>query len=234
MRRGNYDLVGVTSYTSGATRAYEIAEQCRGEGIPTIMGGPHASAMPDEAAQHFDSVAVGECDDIWATILDDAANGRLQKRYTGRLANLENSGGRAMQHIQPINGKYDVAAIQTSRGCPVGCEYCSVTLFNGAPIRRRNIDEIIAVERDAKKFIFVVDDTSSAWARSTGWAKELLREIIKRVAQEAVVRQTTNTLRRPGGSSRRNQAAARHARRVRTLNRIRCATNPGHHRKNLT
>ncbi len=136
LRRGNYDLVGVTSYTSGATRAYEIAEQCRGEGIPTIMGGPHASAMPDEAAQHFDSVAVGECDDIWATILDDAANGRLQKRYTGRLANLENSGGRAMQHIQPINGKYDVAAIQTSRGCPVGCEYCSVTLVNGAPILR--------------------------------------------------------------------------------------------------
>ena len=47
IRRGNYDLVGLTSYSSGATRAYEIAAQCRAEGIPIIMGGPHASAMPD-------------------------------------------------------------------------------------------------------------------------------------------------------------------------------------------
>ncbi|HSW45387.1 MAG TPA: cobalamin-dependent protein, partial [Phycisphaerae bacterium] len=80
LRRGRYDLVGVTSYSSGATRAYEIAEQCRSEGIPTIMGGPHASALPDEAGGCFDSVAVGECDDIWPEIVSDAAGGRLQSR----------------------------------------------------------------------------------------------------------------------------------------------------------
>ncbi|HOW18804.1 MAG TPA: cobalamin-dependent protein, partial [Phycisphaerae bacterium] len=59
LRRGHYDLVCVTAYSSGATRAYEIAEQCRREGIPTIMGGPHASAVPEEAARYFDAVAVG-------------------------------------------------------------------------------------------------------------------------------------------------------------------------------
>src|SRR3990170_1095166 len=53
VRRGRFDLVGVTSYSSGATRAYEIAAQCRSEGIQTIMGGPHASAMPEEAAKYF-------------------------------------------------------------------------------------------------------------------------------------------------------------------------------------
>jgi len=58
-----YDLVGMTGYSSGATRAYELAAICRERGIPCIMGGPHAWAVPEEAAEHFDSVAVGECDE---------------------------------------------------------------------------------------------------------------------------------------------------------------------------
>lgn len=182
IRRGNYDLVGVTSYSSGATRAYEIAEQCHKEGIPCIMGGPHASAVPDEAAQYFDSIAIGECDEIWPGIIEDAAAGRLQKRYQGRLAAIDNGHGRARQSLQPINGRYDVAAIQTSRGCPVGCDFCGVTLFNGAPIRRRNIDEIIDEwNSTTKRFIFVVDDNFfGVGEQHATWAKELLRQIIKR------------------------------------------------------
>ena len=67
-----YDLVGVTSYTSGATRAYEIAADCRKLGIPTIIGGPHASACPEEAAQPFDAVAVGEGDHPWPEVVGHA------------------------------------------------------------------------------------------------------------------------------------------------------------------
>jgi len=181
IRRGKYDLVGLTSYTSGATRAYEIAAQCRAEGIPCIIGGPHASACPDEAAQHFDSVAIGECDEIFPKILADAAAGRLQKSYRGSLPDLEATGfGRARQDLQPINGQYDVAAIQTSRGCPVGCEYCSVTEFNGAPIRRRRMDDVIDEWfKTTKPFIFVVDDNFfGVGEKHAIWAKELLREII--------------------------------------------------------
>ncbi len=181
IRRGKYDLVGLTSYTSGATRAYEIAAQCRAEGIPCIIGGPHASACPDEAAQHFDSVAVGECDEIFPKILADAAAGKLQKRYRGNLPDLESTGfGRARQDLQPINGQYDVSAIQTSRGCPVGCEYCSVTEFNGAPIRRRRMSDVIEEWfTTTKPFIFVVDDNFfGVGEKHAIWAKELLREII--------------------------------------------------------
>ena len=182
VRRGNYDLVGVTSYTSGATRAYEIADQCRREGIPCIIGGPHASAMPEEAIKHFDSVAIGECDGIYPKIIADAAAGNLQPRYHGSLADLEAGGvGRARQELQPINGEYDVSAIQTSRGCPVGCEYCSVTEFNGAPIRRRPMDEIIDEWfQTTKPFVFVVDDNFfGVGEKHAIWAKELLRRIIK-------------------------------------------------------
>lgn len=194
IRRGRFDLVGVTSYSSGATRAYEIAAQCRRDGIPCIMGGPHASAMPEEAAQHFDAVAVGECDDIWPEIVRDAERGEMQARYTGRLADIERSGyGRGAQHVQPINGRYDVASLQTSRGCPVGCEYCSVTKFNGAPIRRRSIDEIIDEWNSTiKPFIFVVDDNFfGVGPKHAEWAKELLRQIIKRGKRRLWFSQTT-------------------------------------------
>jgi radical SAM superfamily enzyme YgiQ (UPF0313 family) len=194
VRRGNYDLVGITSYSSGATRAYEICAQCRAEGIPTIMGGPHASAMPDESQKYCDSVAVGECDDIWPTIIADAAAGQLKPRYKGRLAEIEQRGvGRALQRLQPINGTYDVSSIQTSRGCPVGCEYCSVTEFNGAPIRRRNIDDIIDEwNRTPKRFLFVVDDNFfGVGPKHAEWAKELLRQIIKRGKKRLWFSQTT-------------------------------------------
>jgi len=194
IKDGRYDLVGITSYTSGATRAYEIAAGCRERGIPTIMGGPHASACPDEAAEYFDSVAVGECDEIWPQIIADAATGRLQPRYDGTLSDLEKLDlGRGRQTLRPINGVYDVAALQTSRGCPVGCEYCSVTKFNGPSIRRRSISSIIAEwNQTPKKFIFVVDDNFfGVGAKHAEWAKELLRAIIKHGKSRLWFSQTT-------------------------------------------
>lgn len=194
LRRGRYDLVGITGYTSGATRAYEISAQCQAEGIPIIMGGPHASACPDEAAQHMDAVAVGECDEVWPQIVRDAVAGRMQRRYEGRLADLEADGfGRGLQARFAINGEYDVSAIQTSRGCPVGCEYCSVTKFNGAPIRRRRIDDVLEEwNRTPKKFIFVVDDNFfGVGPQHAAWAKQLLREIIRRGKKRLWFSQTT-------------------------------------------
>lgn len=178
---GNYDLVGITAYTSGATRAYELATLCRSRGVPCIMGGPHASAVPDEAAGHFDSVAVGECDDIWPTIVADAAAGSLRSRYDGNLADLAAGHGAGAQGYHALNGHYTWACIQTSRGCPVGCDFCSVTRFSGREIRRRNIGEILDEWNSAdSKQVFVVDDNffgiSPAHAE---WSRELLRALIK-------------------------------------------------------
>lgn len=194
IEKGQYDLVGLTAYTSGATRAYEIAKGCRKHGIKTIMGGPHASARPDEAAEFFDSVAIGETDEIWPQIVRDAAAGKLAPRYEGKLSNLDETGlGSAAQDILPINGKYSVSAIQTSRGCPVGCEYCSVTRFNGAPIRRRRIEDILKEWNETpKRFIFVVDDNFFGVGEAHAeWAKELLRAIIKHGKKRLWFSQTT-------------------------------------------
>ncbi len=188
-----YDLVGMTAYTSGATRAYELAEVCRSRGIPCIMGGPHAWAMPDEAAGHFDSVAVGECDEIWPEIIADAAAGALKPRYEGRFADLAGGCGTALQGLHPINGRYDVACIQTSRGCPVGCDFCSVTLFNGSKIRRRPIDQVIEEwNKTDRRFIFVVDDNFyGVTAKQGEWAKEMLQAIISRGKKRTWFSQTT-------------------------------------------
>ena len=193
IQAGRYDLVGLTAYTSGATRAYEIAARCRRRGVPTVMGGPHAWAVPDEAQQYTDSVAVGECDEIWPDIVRDAAAGRLQRRYQGKLSRLDHGLGRARQDLQPVNGTYDVAGIQTSRGCPVGCEYCSVTEFNGPDIRRRNIDDIIQEWNEApKRFVFVVDDNFfGVGPKHAAWAKQLLTEIIRRGKKRLWFSQTT-------------------------------------------
>lgn len=194
IREGKYDLVGLTAYTSGATRAYEIASACRKAGIKIIMGGPHASACPDEAASYVDSVAIGECDEIWPKIIEDAANDRLQARYRGSLSDLEKTGyGGGRQDLQPINGRYDVSAIQTSRGCPVGCEYCSVTEFNGAPIRRRRIADILEEwNQQTRPFTFVVDDNFfGVGEKHAEWAKELLRAIIKKGKKRQWFSQTT-------------------------------------------
>jgi len=177
-----YDLVGMTAYTSGATRAYELAQTCRQRGVSCIMGGPHAWAVPDEAARYFDSVAVGECDEIWPQIIADAAAGNLKRRYHGSLPDLSSGLGRASQGLDPINGKYDIGCIQTSRGCPIGCDFCSVTLFNGREIRRRPIDDIIDEWNSSDKpFMFVVDDNFyGVGPKHAEWAKELLRAIIER------------------------------------------------------
>ncbi len=194
LREGGYDLVGITSYSSGATRAYEIAAGCRKRGIRTIMGGPHASACPEEAAGHVDSVAVGECDELWPRIIRDAEGGRLKPRYDGTLSDLASTSyGRAAQRLRPLNGKYDVAAIQTSRGCPVGCDYCSVTRFNGSAIRRRPIGDIVAEWNETpQKFIFVVDDNFfGVGPGHAEWAKELLRAIIKHGKKRMWFSQTT-------------------------------------------
>ncbi len=181
IRGGNYDLVGLTAYTSSATRAYEIAAICRDCGIKTIMGGAHATAVPDEPLQFVDSVAVGECDVIWPQIVADAEAGRLAPRYDGTLADLAAGHGAGLQGLHPLNGRYERSCIQTSRGCPVGCDFCSVTRFSGRQIRRRPIKDILQEWNEADTdYIFVVDDNFFGVGNDhVQWAKELLRTIIR-------------------------------------------------------
>src|SRR5438128_67397 len=77
------DLVGVTAFTTQATRAYRIAAQFRDRGIPVVMGGIHASLVPDEAERYVDALFIGECENQWPNVVADLEAGRLAKRYEG-------------------------------------------------------------------------------------------------------------------------------------------------------
>ncbi len=183
LSKGNYDLVGITAMTSGATRAYELAEICKNLNIPTVFGGIHASMCTEEAQPYFNSVVVGEADELWPTILEDFQAGKLKETYkVESVPELGDKNGSANQLIQPLNGKYHVASLQTSRGCPIQCKFCSVTRFNGPRIRRRSIDSIIDEWNSIpKSFVFIVDDNFfGVTKKQAEWSKELLREIIKR------------------------------------------------------
>src|SRR5438105_8352852 len=91
------DLVAISVETFTALRAYKIARQFRARGVPVVMGGYHATLLPEEVAQEADAVVVGDAEPVWAEILDDARHRRLRRRYRGMarpsLAGLRPRGG---------------------------------------------------------------------------------------------------------------------------------------------
>ena len=77
----NVDLVGISLFTAQAIRGYEIADKFRKRGLKVIIGGMHASALPEEAILHADSIVIGEAENIWPQILEDWKRNRLRKFY---------------------------------------------------------------------------------------------------------------------------------------------------------
>jgi len=150
------DLVGFTSFTSTAPRAYELAAIFRQRNIKTVMGGIHASMLPDEALQYVDVVVVGEAESIWAQVIADFENNALRNIYKGELLEL---GGKPMPRHDLLNKEYLFSAVQTSRGCPMQCDFCSVSTFNGCNYRLRPISEVLdELEKLPTKLVFFFDD----------------------------------------------------------------------------
>ncbi len=150
------DLVGVTAFTSQAVRAYEVAAEFSRWGVPVVMGGIHATMRPDEAATRVDAVVTGEAEPIWAQVLADVQQGSLKPRYAGAHAD--------MGEIPParhdlLTGDYAFGSIQTTRGCPLSCSFCSVTAFNGPTYRQRPIEEVVReFSTIRERQVLIVDD----------------------------------------------------------------------------
>lgn len=150
------DLVGITGYTSAINRGYQIAAAYRQRGIPVVMGGIHVSMLPDEALNYCDSVVTGEAEEIWPKVLEDFESGKLNAVYEGRFADIASLPLPRRDLLQP---NYTWGTLQTSRGCPMGCNFCSVTAFNGRRFRRRKLDHVISeLQRIRQKYVFLIDD----------------------------------------------------------------------------
>ena len=154
------DLVCLSVLTSVATRAYEVADKYRSRNIPVIMGGIHTSFMPEEALEHADSIVIGEAEGLWEKVLNDFKAGNLKEKYEGSkypgfekafpiLRTLRNPGCYSVKHT-----------VQTTRGCPFKCEFCSVTKFWGNKYRFREIDMIVdeIQQSDSRRIVFIDDN----------------------------------------------------------------------------
>ena len=159
------DLVGITAFTASANRAYEIAAAYRERGVPVVMGGIHASMRADEALRFVDAVVVGEAEAAWPQVVADAEAGRLQRVYRGEWAGLA---GLPHPRRDLFHPGYMFASVQTSRGCPMDCEFCSVTAFNGRRYRRRPPEEVLdELETIPQKMLFFVDDNVIGYGRES-------------------------------------------------------------------
>ena len=170
-------LVGITSLTTNAPRAYEISERYRRKGIKTVIGGIHASMLPGEAKRFVDSVVIGEAEPIWQGLLCDWERDELKPFYTGEHISLENV-------VRPrrdlyYSGKYRFSFMQTARGCPNDCEFCSVTIFNGRKYRQRPVNEVLdELQTVEDKNLFFMDDNILGYgSKAEERAIQLFREM---------------------------------------------------------
>lgn len=176
------DLAGISTMTATASRAYEIADRYRALGTRVVLGGIHASMLPEEALEHADAVVVGEAEAVWPRVLSDAAAGRLEPLY--RAEGFDDF----RRPLPPRRGLLDprrywsANGVQTARGCPHACSFCSVTAFNGRRLRMREVDDVLAEVESLprtnllrRKVVPFVDDNIAAVPRR---AKELFKGLI--------------------------------------------------------
>ncbi|MEI8355241.1 MAG: radical SAM protein [Deltaproteobacteria bacterium] len=155
------DLVAITAMTPQAPRAYEIAALFRARGVRVVMGGFHASALPEEALCYVDAVVVGEGEIVWPLLLADFERGALQRLY--RSDGLLDMAGipAACREIFSRKRYLLTNTLQTTRGCPHECDFCSVTAFYGRNYRKRPLTSVLAeleILRKKNSFAFFVDD----------------------------------------------------------------------------
>jgi radical SAM superfamily enzyme YgiQ (UPF0313 family) len=172
------DLVGITAFTSQAPRAYELASKFRARGALVVMGGIHASMCPEEASEWVDAVVTGESEGVWAQVLEDARRGSLKPLYEGSYADVQTI---PLARHDLLAGKYFFGSVQTARGCPLNCSFCSVSAFNGKRYRRRIIDDVVQEFRLIREsHVLVVDDNLIGTREDhIAGAKELFRALIR-------------------------------------------------------
>ncbi|MEW5801881.1 MAG: radical SAM protein [bacterium] len=169
------DLVAITVTTHTARRAYQIAGQFRQRGIPVVMGGVHPSLLPEEASRYADAVVVGEAENTWPLVLEDAKTHRLKPLYRAEeLPRLE--GLKPDRSIFAHKPYLPVSIVEFSRGCPHTCEFCSGAVLFQRKIRHRPHREVIEEIRNLpNRYILFADDNLYACKKA---AEELFLALI--------------------------------------------------------
>ncbi len=170
------DLSAISLMTPLAKRGYEIADAFRKQGVPVVLGGIHATAMKEEAKAHADAVVLGEAENIWPQVLSDFKKGDLRPFYQASSYCSLDRLPTPKRDLLKRKAYFFVNTLQTSRGCPFDCEFCSVTSFYGRTYRTRPVHDVIEeISQMEKGFLFFVDDNIIG---AHSYAKDLFRELI--------------------------------------------------------
>lgn len=171
------DVIGFTVLTPQSPWVYRMSRRLRAAGKQVILGGIHVTALPEEAGGHADAIVIGEAEEIWKTVLDDADEKKLKPVYEGGLPELKGL-PEPVTHLW--DDRYVYGYFQTSRGCPFTCTFCSVHKFFGGRVRMRPIDEVVAeVASSRRRLFWGIDD--NIWGINVKRSVELYREMGKNV-----------------------------------------------------
>lgn len=171
------DLIGITTITASAPRAYELAARARALGKTVILGGPHVSLVPNEAAPHADAVVVGFAEQTWPRLLRDFERGALAPRYElgdepVQLAEVP----AARRDLLRLERYLSVPVIQASRGCPNSCSFCAIPVVWDRRFHHRPVASVIAELRalDTKTVLFL----DPALAEDPAYARTLFEALV--------------------------------------------------------
>ena len=179
----HYDIVCLSPVAQQINSAYHVARRFRERQAIIIIGGIHATVLPEEVEAYADIVVVGEAEPVWNQILHDIENGCHQKRYyagsKGESVNLEES---PVPRYDLLKNKenYKLVSIQVTRGCPHDCEFCASAKLYGEMYRHKSVEqvinEILTIKGYWKRpFIYFTDDNMLV---NRSFSKKLLKNII--------------------------------------------------------
>ena len=169
------DLVAITVETYTARRAYEIGAEYKRRGIPVVMGGMHATLLPEEVSEHTDTLYVGDGEFEWQTLLSDFKNGKMKKLYK-TTSGIPQPGTFTRRDIYKGKGYLPITLLQFGRGCRFACNFCAIATYFDKTQYVRKIDEVLEeIDRQDRDFLFFVDDNINS---NHELAKEFYRELI--------------------------------------------------------
>jgi radical SAM superfamily enzyme YgiQ (UPF0313 family) len=139
-----FDLVAISSYSAQIQEAYDLARQCKERKIPVVLGGPHVSALPEEALAYGDAVVLGEGEDSWLKVLRDCQKGAMSGCYgmVNSPFDLADSPLPAYEYLDI--SKYNRLTVQTSRGCPHHCEFCASSVLLTGRYKQKPMEKVLA------------------------------------------------------------------------------------------
>jgi len=179
----DFDLVAISSFSAQIFEAYGVADRFRQLNVPVVLGGLHVTSLPDEALEHGDAVVVGEGETVWLDVLTDVEAGKLKRRYRSFDGPELEMVDAPMPAFELLDiSKYNRLTVQTSRGCPLRCEFCASSILLTRRYKQKPIARVLAeidriCEIWSRPFIEFADD--NAFVNRRYW-KELLPQLKQR------------------------------------------------------